>query len=58
MENVNKRDYCRNCGHPSHCGIPYYDDLQNYDQPPTTLKICDHCRCGNCTNIEEIDNEF
>jgi len=58
MENIHKREYCKNCGRPSHCGVPYYEDLQNYDTPPTTTKICEHCRCGNCTDIEENKDEF
>lgn len=48
-----KTDYCQNCGQPSHCGVPAYNELQNYDEPPTTTKICDSCRCGRCTNLEE-----
>lgn len=53
MEYVNKRKNCQNCGRPSHCGRPEYDELQNYDEPPSTLKICDHCRCGKCHNPEK-----
>lgn len=58
MESVHKREYCENCGRPSHCGRPEYEDLQNYDKPPITTKICNHCRCGNCHNIEENKDEF
>jgi hypothetical protein len=58
MEYVHKRNYCQNCGRPSHCHTSYYEDLQNYDEPQTTIKICDRCRCGNCTNIKENNYEF
>lgn len=53
MKSVYKRTYCESCGNPSHCGIAYYNDLQNYDEPPTTIKACDHCRCGHCTKTED-----
>ena len=53
MEPLKYSNYCQNCGRPSHCGGAYYDELQNYDEPPTTLKVCDNCRCGNCQNPEE-----
>jgi hypothetical protein len=58
MEDVYKRNYCQNCGRPSHCGTAHYEELQNYDEPPSTLKVCDSCRCGNCNNIEEYKDEF
>jgi len=41
--------YCQNCGGPSHCGVPAYNELQNYNEPPTIIKTCDTCRCGSCT---------
>ena len=53
MKDIHKGNYCQNCGKPSHCGVSLYDELQNYDEPPTTLKICNQCRCGNCINIED-----
>jgi hypothetical protein len=53
METIVYRNYCQNCGRPNHCGAAYYDELQNYDEPPSTLKVCDSCRCSNCENLEE-----
>lgn len=42
--------YCKNCGHPSHCGIPLYSEnhfnLKNEIQHG--IKLCDSCRCEEC----------
>ena len=53
MKSSYKIHYCQNCGRLSHCGTAYYEELQNYNCPPSNLKVCDSCRCGQCTNIEE-----
>lgn len=34
--------YCKNCGHPGHCGVP------NYASPTTIIKLCETCRCEAC----------
>jgi len=58
MQYIEDRNYCKNCGRPSHCGITLHETIKNYNEPPTEIKICNNCRCGNCTETEEINNEF
>ena len=41
-------DYCQNCGHQSHCGIPANREEKDYDGRIYIIKICDGCRCDNC----------
>ena len=42
--------HCKNCGHPSHCGVPLYS--QNHfnlkDELDGVIKLCDHCICDEC----------
>lgn len=37
--------YCQNCGHDSHCGTSYTDDI---DRMGNVIQICKHCRCEKC----------
>ena len=48
--------HCENCGKPSHCGTPLYEELQNYNEPPIIIKTCQHCRCGHCTQENKERN--
>lgn len=58
MEAIYERDYCQNCGRTSHCGVEQFEELKNYNEPPTTIKICNTCRCRNCSDIKEYSYEF
>jgi len=46
---------CRNCGHPSHCGIPLIKDvktsaeLDDGHSEIEKIEVCKYCRCGKCT---------
>ena len=37
--------FCSNCGHDSHCGGSYWDDI---DRSGTIIEVCKHCRCEKC----------
>ena len=51
--------HCENCGQTSHCGTALLEEHKNYNEPPITIKICHHCRCGDCTPInKENKHEF
>ena len=40
---------CRNCGHDSHCGVPYFREERDFiDVPPRMVQICKKCRCEKC----------
>ncbi len=40
---------CRNCGHDSHCGVPYFREERDFiDVPPRMVQICKQCRCEKC----------
>ena len=43
--------YCQNCGWSSHCGLPRMGDVKRdySDSEPYQIKICDICRCKECT---------
>ena len=43
--------YCQNCGWGSHCGNARRADVKdNYsDAEPYSIKICEICRCKQCT---------
>ncbi len=47
--------YCDNCGRRSHCGVPLYEDFRTpyYEKFLGEIKVCDHCRCKECTNDKE-----
>jgi hypothetical protein len=41
--------FCNNCGRPSHCGAPLYNEKSFGSSPvPQGIKICDSCRCYDC----------
>jgi hypothetical protein len=41
---------CENCGHPSHCGSPLYEDKWSaYGRRLGHIDICKQCRCEECT---------
>jgi hypothetical protein len=42
--------YCKNCGHPSHCGIPLYSEnhFSLKDEIQQGIKLCDSCSCEEC----------
>lgn len=43
-------DYCNNCGRPSHCGVPYYEDFRNcWDKHLGQIQVCEQCRCEKCS---------
>lgn len=45
-------DCCQNCGWGSHCGTARYAEAQDYaidGGEYRQIKICDHCRCNQCT---------
>lgn len=47
-----KSGHCQNCGRGSHCGTPLYATAQHYQIDGSEyyeVKICDHCRCNQCT---------
>lgn len=47
-------DYCENCGYEAHCGTSLYKEHRDvWDNHRGQIKVCDMCRCEECT-IEEI----
>jgi len=41
---------CNNCGHPSHCGGPLYEDAWNeYGRRLGRIEICKSCTCNDCS---------
>ncbi len=45
-------EYCKNCGHASHCGVPLYKDFRrdHYDHGVEgQVEVCKQCRCNNCS---------
>ena len=53
-------DYCDNCGRRSHCGTSLNEILEpGRDGNGTLVKICDNCRCDQCTSqINEDENRY
>ena len=44
-------EYCKNCGHESHCGVPLHKDFRrdHYDHGVEgQVEVCKHCRCILC----------
>jgi len=42
--------FCNNCGRPSHCSAPLYEDYRNWKMELMgQLKVCDMCSCPECT---------
>ena len=52
--------YCDNCGRRSHCGTSLNEILEpGRDGNGTLVKICDNCRCDQCTSqINEDENRY
>jgi len=42
---------CNNCGHPSHCGVPYKEE---FCAGEAMVLVCAHCRCESCEDNENI----
>ena len=42
--------HCKNCGHPSHCGVPLYSEnhFNLKDEIQQGIKLCDSCSCEEC----------
>ena len=53
-------EYCDNCGRRSHCGTSLNEILEpGRDGNGTLVKICDNCRCDQCTSqINEDENRY
>ena len=40
---------CQNCGHESHCGVPYMKEEHNWKgEHLGQTEVCKHCRCEKC----------
>ena len=39
---------CKNCGHSSHCGKPYYREERNYEGGHEIIEVCKQCNCTKC----------
>ena len=47
---------CNNCGHNSHCGVPYFvEDEDGFTGEAYMREICKNCRCEKC--IISIEDE-
>ena len=45
--------HCNNCGHNSHCGVPFYEDAEDgVTGESYKYEICKHCRCNDCTPLD------
>lgn len=46
--------YCKNCGSPSHCGVPLYSQghFNLKDELAPSIRICNGCRCENCNKLK------
>mgnify|MGYP001265457792 CR=1 FL=1 len=40
---------CRNCGHPSHCGVPLREETFTETGRVNYIVICQSCSCYNCS---------
>ena len=41
--------YCKNCGHESHCGVPYLREERNWQGKLLgQIEVCKYCRCEVC----------
>ena len=45
---------CNNCGHPSHCGVPY---KKEFCEGEAMILVCSHCRCERCDDNENTISE-
>ena len=53
MSTNTSKTYCQNCGHSSHCGTGKYATFKDYQCDGgeyREVKICEHCRCSECSN--------
>ena len=42
-------NYCKNCGHESHCGIKLMRDEYNWKKELLgQIEVCRYCRCVSC----------
>ena len=44
---------CYNCGHDSHCGVPYWREERDYNGEVYQIEVCKNCRCDNCSKTPE-----
>ena len=48
---------CQNCGHPSHCGNPLWEEYRRdpYNKGPEgRIEVCKSCRCPMCASLVGI----
>lgn len=60
MSQVNYKPIkCKNCGHPQHCGSPYYMEVKDYDVDcePYHIKACEMCQCSTCSKKAEMSTK-
>ena len=51
--------YCNNCGHNSHCGVPYsVEDEDGYTGEAYMREVCKHCRCSECETDIEAETKY
>ena len=44
--------YCLNCGHDSHCGVPYMRDEHSWrGEHLGQIQVCKQCRCKLCSDV-------
>jgi len=57
VSNINRfMTTCNNCGHNSHCGVPYsVEDEDGFTGEAYMREICKNCRCEKC--IISIEDE-
>ena len=51
-----KPNICQNCGGYGHCGEVLWRDEEDYDGRQYQIKVCQHCRCKECTNVKSMDS--
>ncbi len=40
---------CKNCGHESHCGVPFRKNISDSTNASwTNVEVCKKCRCLKC----------
>jgi hypothetical protein len=42
---------CRNCGHDSHCGVPFQKEFRGQSGTggiEGMIEVCKNCRCEQC----------
>ena len=56
MSTRTSQTHCQNCGHSSHCSSPKYATFKDYAVDGgeyREVKICDSCRCADCTKVRD-----